>query len=153
MVVKINGLCLGILASTVLIGVFSISCSGNHEASTKISSSLQLQISLRKEQLANPTPERLAQMQSMGMNTTNLGIQRIYIYLKQQLTQTRVNDLQSLGITIYPNSWIPPVNNQPTGFILADLSIDKLDALTGKDYVVRLDTAEKKFQTQSNLGK
>jgi hypothetical protein len=56
-----------------------------------------------------------------------------------------------MGITIFLNSWIPPVNNQPTGFLLADVPVDKIDALAAKKYVVRLDTAEKQLQPQSDL--
>ena len=78
----------------IIFGIISFSCN-NYSApssspstmvSTKISSSLQLQVNLKKAQLASPTPERLAQMQAQGMNVSNLNIQRIYIYLKQQLT-------------------------------------------------------------------
>ena len=115
-------------------------------AQTKISSLLQLQISLRKEQLASPTLERLSQMQAQGMNVTNISVQRIYIYLNQNLTSSQANDLQAWGIILYPDSWIPPVGNHPTGFILADMPEDALDTLAAKDYVVRLDTAETQSQ-------
>ena len=118
---------------------------------SKAASVLLLQISLRKEQLASPTPERLAQMQAQGMNTAILGVQRIYLYVQQQLSPAQTSELQALGITVYLDSWIPPVGNNPNGFYLADLPVDKLDALAAKDYVVRLDTAEKSLQPQSDL--
>ena len=150
---------LGILITLLIIlGIASLSCSdnpapvsspGNTTSSTKISSSLQIQASLRKAQLASPTPERLAQMQSQGMNVSNLSIQRIYIYLKQPLTPSQTSELQSLGITVYLDSWIPPVGNNPEGFYLADVPVVKLDTLAAKDYVVRLDTAEKQLRPQS----
>ena len=56
-----------------------------------------------------------------------------------------------MGITIYPDSWIPPAGNNPDGFYLADMPVDKLDALAAKDYVIRLDTAEKQLKPQSDL--
>lgn len=143
----------------VIVGIFTLSCSNSYQGTpnsltqSKASSLLLQQINLRREQLDSPTPERLAQMQAQGMNVSNLNIQRIYIYLKQQLTSAQTNELQALGITIYPNSWIPPISNNPDGFFLADMPIDKLNQLAAKDYVVRLDTAERQLQPQSDLPK
>jgi len=116
---------------------------------TKASALLLLQIDLREEQLAAPTPERLEQMKAMGMRTDNLGMQRIFIHLAQEPTQSQIDELEAMGIIPYPDSWIPPVGGHPTGFIVADMPIDKLDELTGKDYVVQLDTAEQVLEPQA----
>jgi len=128
----------------------SFSCVENPVTQTKASSTLLSQVALKQQQLASPTVERLAQMRSMGMRTDNIGIQRIYIYLSQQLTPTRADELRALGITLYLDSWIPPVGNHPFGFLLADMPIDKLDTLAAKDYVLKLDTAETKVEPQSS---
>ncbi len=108
----------------------------------KASALLLLQVDLKEKQLAAPTPERLEQMKAMGMRTDNLDMQRIFIHLAQEPTLSQIDELTAMGITPYPDSWIPPVGEHPTGFIVADMPIDKLDELAGKDYVVRLDTAE-----------
>jgi len=108
----------------------------------KASSLLLMQVDLRKEQMAEPTAERLRQMQAMGMRTEDLASQRIFIHLSQQLTQSQLQELQDLGITVYVDSWIPPVGAHPTGFMLADMPIDKLYDLAARDYVIRLNTAE-----------
>ena len=117
---------------------------------SKASSLLLYQVSLRRDQLASPTPERLAQMQGEGMNLANLSIQKVFIYLHQQLTASQAGELRETGITVYTESWIPPVGNNPDGFYLADMPLDKLEALAGKAYVTRLDTAEKRLQFQSD---
>jgi len=114
----------------------------------KASALLLLQIDLREKQLAAPTPERLEQMKAMGMRTENLGMQRIFIHLAQEPTASQIDELEAMGITPYPDSWIPPVGGHPTGFIAADMPVDKLDELAGKDYVVRLDTAEQVLEPQ-----
>lgn len=134
----------------VILGMSSFSCTENPVTQTKASSTLLSQVALRQQQLANPTAERLAQMQSTGMMTDNIGIQRIYIYLSQQLTVTQADELRALGIILYPDSWIPPVANHPTGFMLADMPVDKLDALAVREYVIKLDTAERKLELQLN---
>jgi hypothetical protein len=85
------------------------------------------------------------------MNTGNLGVERIFIYLSQPLTAQQIAELKSLGIIPYPDSWIPPVTGHPAGFLLADMPVDKLQALAVKDYVLKLDTAETQIQPQSSF--
>ncbi len=108
----------------------------------KASALLLLQVDLKEKQFAAPTPQRLEQMKAMGMRTDNLGMQRIFIHLAQEPTAQQIDKLKAIGITPYPGSWIPAAGGHPTGFIVADMPVDKLDELAGKDYVVRLDTAE-----------
>jgi len=115
----------------------------------KASALLLLQIDLKEKQLAAPTPERLEQMKAMGMRTENLGMQRIFIHLAQEPTAQQIDELKAMGITPYSDSWIPAVGGHPTGFIVADMPVDKLDELAGKDYVVRLDTAEQVSEPQA----
>jgi hypothetical protein len=115
----------------------------------KASALLLLQIDLREQQLAAPTLERLEQMKAMGMRTENLGMQRIFIHLAQEPTPSQIDELQAMGITLYLDSWIPSVGEHPTGFLVADMPIDKLDELADKYYVVRLDTAEQVLESQT----
>jgi hypothetical protein len=109
---------------------------------TKATSLLLLQINLRQQQLADPMPERLEQMKAMGMRIENLEVQRIFIHLVQEPTAQQLNELEAMGITPYPGSWIPSAEGQSAGFMVADMPIDKLEELSSKDYVVKLDTAE-----------
>jgi len=88
-------------------------------------------------------------MKNMGMHVDNLESQRIFIHLTQELNPSQVEEIEALGITLYPGSWIPPVGNHPTGFILADMPIDMLEELAEKDYVVSLETAERQLQPQN----
>jgi hypothetical protein len=140
-----------------VIGLVSITKDGEpylyaHEVEIKAgkaSALLLLQIDLREQQLAAPTLERLEQMKAMGMRTENLGVQRIFIHLVQEPTPSQIDELQTMGITLYLDSWIPAVGEHPTGFLVADMPIDKLDELADKYYVVRLDTAEQVLEHQT----
>jgi hypothetical protein len=114
------------------------------------SSLLVMQVDLRKEQMAEPTAERLKQMQTIGMRTEDLTSQRMYIHFEQEPTQPQLEELRDLGITVYVDSWIPPVGHHPTGFILADMPIDKLNELAAKDHIIKVNTAEQVLELQSN---
>ena len=121
----------------------------NEHVIEKASSMLVEQVKLRKEQVAEPAPERLELMRNMGMRVDNLEIQRIFIHLEQEPNTSRIEELESMGIILYLESWIPPVGAHPTGFILADMPIYKLAALADKDYIVRLETAERQLEPQN----
>jgi hypothetical protein len=145
---------ISILLASLVAGIgtasFSFSASDRPATQAKASALLLQQISLRREQLADPRPERLSRMQAKGMDTAAPGTQRILLYLYDELTSSQTEELEALGIRVYPNSWIPAVGVHPAGFILADMPVDKLEALAVKDYVVRLDTAERQSTPQAN---
>ena len=134
---------------TLIIGISFIaltllpaSCSNSEVVNEKASSPLLAQVNLRKEQITEPTSDRLELMKNMGMRVDNLEMQMIFIHLSQELNQTQVKELQSMGLTLYLDSWIPPVGAHPTGFLLADMPVDKLEGVAEKDYIIRLETAE-----------
>jgi hypothetical protein len=116
----------------------------------KVSSQLLAQVNLRNDQIENPTSDRLNTMANMGMNLDNLEVQRIFIHLGQELDGFQIEELKTMGLILYLDSWIPPVGAHPTGFIIADMPIDKLDELVEKDYVVNLDTAERQLEPQTS---
>ncbi|MFC1964939.1 hypothetical protein ACFLWG_02920 [Chloroflexota bacterium] len=121
----------------------------NDTANEKVSSQLLTQINMREEQIAYPTSDRLETMKDLGMRIDNLGVQRIFIHLNQELSTSQIQELEAIGITLYPDSWIPPVGAHSTGFLIADMPIDILDELAVKEFIVRLDTPERQLEPQA----
>jgi len=115
----------------------------------KVSAQLHTQISFRKEQIADPTADRLELMKNIGMSLDNLESQKIFIHLTRELNESQVEEIETMGITLYLDSWISPQGNHPTGYLTADMPIDRLGELTQKSYIVRLETAEHQFQPQN----
>lgn len=138
-----------IAISFIFLILLLVSCSNTAVMDEKVSSQLLSQVNLRTEQIAEPTAARLELMKSMGMKVDNLGMQRIFIHLSQELGPAQVEELGSMGIVLYLDSWIPPVGVHPTGFILADMPVNKLEALAKMGYVIRLDTAERQLEPQA----
>ena len=141
-----------IAISVIVLTLLPASCSNSeteNAVNEKVGSQLLTQVNLRKEQIAEPTSDRLEMMKNMGMSVDNLEIQRIFIHLSQELNTSQIEELEAMGITLYLDSWIPAVGDHPTGFLIADMPIDKLEALAEKDYVVRLATAERQLEPQS----
>ncbi|MBE7444508.1 MAG: S8 family serine peptidase [Planctomycetia bacterium] len=112
----------------------------------KICPQLKLQIQLKNSYKEQPTSARLNVMQSMGMRTKEFDKQLVFIHVKRKLSGSKIKVLRKMRITVYEDSWTPPLENYPTGFILANMPIDQLYALAKKGFVVRLETAEQKLE-------
>ncbi|MBI2850849.1 MAG: S8 family serine peptidase, partial [Chloroflexi bacterium] len=89
------------------------------------------------------------QPQAAGL--ADLTRQQIFLHLAQKPTQSQIAELQADNVTLHLDSWIPPVGNHPTGFILADMPVDKLETLAGRGYVARMETAERLLEEQNDL--
>ena len=143
---------IGIVLSVTLVA----SCNGTEaeengisiQVTEKASSNLIAQITLRNEQIEDPKPERLELMKNMGMQVVDLGMQKVFIHLEERPDTSRVSELEALGLTVHPDTWIPPVGVHTTGFLIADMPVGSLDALAAKDYVIKLDTAEQKVEVE-----
>jgi clostripain len=122
------------------------------EPEAKVSSLLALQVEAKMRYQQLPlTAAATSTMQASVMNSEDLETQRVFIHMAQEPTARQLKELEALGIIPYPESWIPPVGEFPTGFIVAEMPVDKLGALADKDYITRLDTAEQLLEPQNDL--
>lgn len=126
----------------------TLACAEKMDYMSKVSSTLLQQVELRREQIASPSAERLKQMQDMGLSTADLDKQLVFIYVSEPLSAAQDEDLNAMGVIVHADSWIPPVGSHPLGFFIAGMPVDKLEALAVKDYVARLDTAERQSLPQ-----
>jgi subtilisin family serine protease len=128
----------------------------DNKSSIKISSLLGIQVEAKLRAVeATPLEEGrvdiLQTMQVRGTEVTPIDKQRIFIHSVEALSQSQIEELEAMGLTLYLDSWIPPVVAHPTGFLIADMPIDKLEELVEKDYIVSLDTAEQFLEAHNDL--
>ncbi|MFC1930284.1 hypothetical protein ACFLWE_00075 [Chloroflexota bacterium] len=114
----------------------------------KVSTRLVRQIELRTQQLTSPNEGRAEEMTAQGMSLESLSLQKVFVHFSQAPTQAQITELQDAGITLHLSSWIPPVGNAPTGFLLAEMPVDKLTFFASRDFVVKLETAETMSQPE-----
>jgi hypothetical protein len=137
-----------ILIIMLVMATGMVSCAEKMDYLSKVSGTLLQQVELRREQIASPNDERLKQMQDMGLSTADLNKQLVFIYVKEPLSAAQAEDLSALGVTVHSDSWIPAVGSHPLGFFIADMPVDKLEALAARDYIAKLDTAERQSLPQ-----
>jgi hypothetical protein len=139
---------LAVLILTVVTVIGMASCVEKMDCMNKVSSTLLQQVELRREQIVSPNTERLKQMRDMGMSSGDLKTQPIFIYVKEPLSTLQSEDLRTIGVNVHIDTWIPPVGSHPLGFFIAEMPVDKLEALAARDYISRLDTAERQSLPQ-----
>jgi hypothetical protein len=125
-----------------------VSCLVKMDYMSKVSGTLLQQVELRREQIVSPDAGRLKQMQAMGLSTGDLSKQLVFVYVKEPLSTAQAEDLSALGVNVHTDSWIPPVGSHPLGFFIAEMPVDKLEALAARDYIARLDTADRQSLPQ-----
>jgi subtilisin family serine protease len=112
-------------------------------ANSKIGGLLFLQMKMKKDYTTNPREHLLRAMRIHGMQTQNLEKQKVFIHFPVKPSGNEIKDLGALGIKLFENSWIPPLKNHPTGFILAQAPLDVLSLVAEKAYITRIATAER----------
>jgi subtilisin family serine protease len=122
---------------------------------SKISSFLAFRIEMKtkmKQSDESRVEMSSGDMQSLG-EMTSLDNEKVFIYFAKPPTANQAKELGGLGVKIYPDSWIPPVGDFPTGFVLADIPIENIDSLATRNYVHRIDSAEQLSEPQNDLAR
>jgi subtilisin family serine protease len=129
------------------------------QTSPKVSGLLSLRIQMKLQQLTSFSALSQSESQVSRVDilstgeTTNPNSEKVFLRFASEPTPRQISELTSLGITTYPDSWIPPVGEFKTGFILADMPVEKLGALVAEDYILNIDTAEELSLPQNDLAR
>mgnify|MGYP001598751837 FL=1 len=92
----------------------------------KISGLLKFQVQLRKSYVKQSTPERLSAMKKMGMKTEEIDKHLVYVHAEKKLSASEIKSLKKMGEIVGEDSWIPPLKNHPTGFVIASMPVNRL---------------------------
>ena len=82
---------------------------------------------------------------SEDLNTVLLNL-----YFEEKPSFDKIQILENSGIKVYPNTWIPPLENHPLGFLIAKVPIDKVDTLLSNSFVLKISSAETVFEPNTN---
>jgi len=105
------------------------------EPNSKISSSLELLISAQ-DSAGAAAPEGFI------TDFAHTGDVMVFIYTDRAPDTSMLTDLEAKGVIAYPESWIPPVESHPRGYMLASVSAGNVRDLASLSYVGWIDSAE-----------
>ncbi len=112
-----------------------------------------LQIRIEEKELANRGLLTTAEFNRVVEESpVPTGFVRTFMYFKERPSREEIRDLENLGITIYEDSWIPPLENHPYGFMVADIPLHRVQDVEALPYVKRIDSAEVRRFPLNNLG-
>ncbi len=74
----------------------------------------------------------------------------VVVYMLDVPSGANLKVLDKLGVTVYPETWTPPVGKHPWGFILAKLPPLKHADVLALPFIKRMDSAERILQPQNN---
>lgn len=66
----------------------------------------------------------------------------VFVHAKEEMSQTRIRELKGLGLTLMPETWIPPNGSHPTGFYLGEIQACNVVQLAKLGDIVRIASAE-----------
>lgn len=113
-------------------------------AESKLGSLLQYQLLLKSQLRQSPSASLQASLAQAGADADHIDRQAVFVHLAGNPSPQVLSDLRSAGAVLDPSSWVPPSSEHPTGFLLADVSIDDLPGLAALQCVRRLETAEQR---------
>jgi len=132
-----------LLAVAVAAGMFPTAANAAPPSpASKLSALLRYQLALKQEYLLWPTDavaQALAATTGSGWNPNR---QRLFVYLDAEPDSLLLQELQAMGLTPHPETWIPPVGVHATGVMLADAPTEQVSALAAVESIARLETAE-----------
>ncbi len=74
----------------------------------------------------------------------------VVVYMLSVPSGAHLKVLQKMGVTVYPETWTPPVGKHPWGFVLAKLPLLKHVDVLALPFIKRMDSAERTLQPQNN---
>jgi len=85
-----------------------------------------------------------------GMRTNKTEFAQVILYFTEYPSIEIINKLENQGVKCYLDSWVPPLENHPNGFIIASIPTERfLDVLSTVD-IVRIASGERKIYAQNN---
>jgi len=74
----------------------------------------------------------------------------VSLHFRQYPSITEINYLLELGLEIIPDSWTPPIEGHPLGFLFAELPVNKLVDVLELNFVSLINSAEELSFPQNN---
>lgn len=76
----------------------------------------------------------------------------VILYFEELPSNEQILELQKLGVSCYTDSWIPPLENHPYGFFLAEMPPSQLNNVLSKVYLKKMDSSTRKLYPNNNRG-
>ncbi|MBK7500710.1 MAG: S8 family peptidase [Ignavibacteriales bacterium] len=87
-----------------------------------------------------------------GIEDEKLDYILLTIYFDEKPAPSEFNRIENIGVELFPESWIPAMQNHPYGFMIAKIPIDKVNTLLSENSVIKVGSAETLLEPNNNQG-
>lgn len=130
-----------------LLGIGVGQSSAGKNVEDKIGAHLRAQIKEKESFIKAPTSAKYKGLKSLGMKEARK--HSVFMHFKKKPNKRQIKSLSRLSVET-SESWIPPNNIHKTGFIVAQVPLDKIQKVAKKYYVKKMETAEGVLNPQND---
>jgi len=95
----------------------------------------------------------IGHIHELNKNAPDINSQLVFIHFDSKPDFRTIEMLNQKGVQIFPKSWIPPLENHPTGYMTAKIPVNMqlLNELETISQIKRINTAEGQFKFNNDL--
>jgi subtilisin family serine protease len=110
----------------------------------------ELAAKIQSGRLIGEVSRKVARVRSGLMKTADAAT-TVLLYFSERPSGGRLAALGDLGVRCYWETWTPPLEGHPLGFVVATLPVASFINTLGLDFVARMGTAETRHAPRNNL--
>jgi subtilisin family serine protease len=110
----------------------------------KMGGFLQAQLAAKTKYLEKGSRRDLDFMakNKVGVDASDPTHQKVFLHFRGYPRSTELALLHRMGVKVYQETWIPPMHNHPTGFMIAKIKVNRALDVAKQDFIVRMSSAE-----------
>ncbi|HEX7573758.1 MAG TPA: S8/S53 family peptidase [Bacteroidota bacterium] len=110
----------------------------------------ELAAKIESGRLIGEVSKKMVRVRSGLMKTADAAA-TVLLYFNERPSGDRLAALRDLGVRCYWETWTPPLEGHPLGFVVATLPVASFINTLGLDFVTRMGTAEARHAPRNNL--
>ena len=145
------------LSTMILIIIFSFQIFAQQKILVPFSSESIIESELVSKIASSEVFEQLREKKYLkqlnpGIEDEKLDHILLTIYFDEKPDLTTLNRIENIGVELFPESWIPAMQNHPYGFMIAKVPIDIVNPLLSENFVIKIGSAETISEPNNNRG-
>jgi subtilisin family serine protease len=118
-----------------------------------LKSSLNISVQVESKILSGKLIESIQNVENLtsgNLKSARNSTCSIILYFKDFPSPTQIQELENLGVTLYFNTWTPPLENHPLGFLIANVPVNNILKVLKLSSVKKMDTGERSNKALNN---
>jgi len=74
----------------------------------------------------------------------------VVLYFSSSPSEAELTDLNDLGVECFRDTWTPPLDNHPFGYMIARIPVQNFESILSMNFIKKMDTAERTAKAQNN---